>query len=101
MKKPDEEVPGWHGYSWSEVVRPAGGPLLGNILEMAYPTSVPLCCDKTAHFRVALIPMLFNQHVDMSQLSGGWIIWEKEKGSLTWTEHELICAQNVREISFL
>lgn len=45
--------------------------------------------NKTAHFSVFFIPtcprhtsvivMLFNQHLDMSQLSRGWIILEKQE----------------------
>jgi hypothetical protein len=54
-------------------------------------TSVALCCDKTAHFSgLLLFPaqgatvmiMLFNQLLDMAHLSGGQIIFAKEKCSL-------------------
>lgn len=52
-------------------------------------------CDKTAgHFIVTrpkltcAIIMLINQHLDMSHLSGGWIVLAKEKCSLSWTKSE-------------
>ena len=73
-KKLDVEVLGWHGYTWSEVVRLVGHTakfskmrkiyekLTFNYLATALvdiPTvSMPIghlwhCCDKTSHFRVA------------------------------------------------
>ena len=77
---------------------------LPNVLPLKCATSVDLRCDKTAHFRVtgpeqhagALI-MLFNQQLDVPQLSGGWIILAKGERSLTQTSAN--CAHNLRELN--
>ena len=59
-----------------------------DIPAVSMPIACSLCgnvlCDKTAHFRLAVYcPQLFNQLLDMPHLSGGWIILEREKCSLT------------------
>ena len=100
-KKPDVEGLGWCGYMWSVVVRPVGHIAKFSTTTMPIARSLKtwdICgivlCDKTAHFRVAfycpqhkvhlcnnhcVMIMLFNQHLHMPHLSGGWVILTKHK----------------------
>ncbi len=56
---------------------------LVDIPAVSMPTSVALCCVCASLRHTCAIIMLSNQHLDMPQLWGGWIISAKEKCSLT------------------
>jgi hypothetical protein len=78
LKKPDVEVLGWCNYRWLAVVRLIGqlsgkssggysGSEFANCTLPQLETSVALCCDKTAHFKVVfycpqLKVHLYNDH---------------------------------------
>jgi hypothetical protein len=113
VKKPDMEVLGWRGYTWSMIVRPktmleaasskaisikfSGGHSSCQHANCTLPqleTSVALCCVTKLHLLELpfIIPstrftcvmiMLFKQLFDMPHLLSGWIILAKEKCSLT------------------
>ena len=69
----------------------SGGHFCSHHFNCTFPqpeTSEALFCDKTAYFKVAFycpqhMCMLFNQLLNIPDLSGGWIILAKEKCSLT------------------
>jgi hypothetical protein len=72
VKKTDVEVIGWHGYTWSAVVK-AGWTYCQLTLEEAF--RVAFYCPHTRCTCVMI--MLFNLLLDVPYLSDGWIIFAK------------------------
>ena len=110
VKKPDVEILGWRGYTWSAVVRQVGrtAKFSKMTLEAVYGREIIIkwsgnssggySSSQHTNCMLPIVPstrctcvmiMLFNQLLDMPHLSGGWIILTTDN---MWITCKPICA---------